>query len=292
MDALMKGRTVFVIAHRLSTVQNSDVIMVLDHGRIIERGTHEQLLAEKGHLLQTLHRRFRAFVSVHGAGMLFPAPQSIIKYPWGRFPPPSCMASLPPGHSRLCRMGCPVGKAQKQCAGRRPGMAACYASNGKQAAFFRARNSGTARWPAAATGASRARPQGLCFPLCTGVGWRRGKSVGPFPTGMFPLCIGTGRAGARDGHPTRFPLCTGGGRQQTILQCLVAWCFPCTQGQDAAPLHAAKETGRVSPRAQGRTPRQPNRRPSGRVSLCTGAGCAFRFAQECGCTVFPPCAGA
>ena len=48
MDALMKGRTVFVIAHRLSTVQNSDVIMVLDHGRIIERGTHEQLLEEKG----------------------------------------------------------------------------------------------------------------------------------------------------------------------------------------------------------------------------------------------------
>lgn len=48
MDALMKGRTVFVIAHRLSTVQNSDVIMVLDHGRIIERGTHEQLLEKKG----------------------------------------------------------------------------------------------------------------------------------------------------------------------------------------------------------------------------------------------------
>ena len=44
MDALMKGRTVFVIAHRLSTVQNADVIMVLDHGRIIERGTHEQLI--------------------------------------------------------------------------------------------------------------------------------------------------------------------------------------------------------------------------------------------------------
>ena len=48
MDALMKGRTVFVIAHRLSTVQNSDVIMVLDHGSIIERGTHDQLIAEGG----------------------------------------------------------------------------------------------------------------------------------------------------------------------------------------------------------------------------------------------------
>ena len=48
MDALMHGRTVFVIAHRLSTVMNSDCIMVLDHGRIIERGTHDQLIAEKG----------------------------------------------------------------------------------------------------------------------------------------------------------------------------------------------------------------------------------------------------
>ena len=48
MDELMKGRTVFVIAHRLSTVKNADVIMVLDHGRIIERGSHEKLLAEKG----------------------------------------------------------------------------------------------------------------------------------------------------------------------------------------------------------------------------------------------------
>ncbi|MBQ0083681.1 MAG: ABC transporter ATP-binding protein [Clostridiales bacterium] len=48
MDKLMEGRTVFVIAHRLSTVQNSDVIMVLDHGKIIERGNHEKLIAEKG----------------------------------------------------------------------------------------------------------------------------------------------------------------------------------------------------------------------------------------------------
>ena len=48
MDALMKGRTVFVIAHRLSTVRNSDCIMVLDHGHIIERGTHEDLISQKG----------------------------------------------------------------------------------------------------------------------------------------------------------------------------------------------------------------------------------------------------
>ena len=58
MDKLMKGRTVFVIAHRLSTIKNSDVIMVLDQGRIIERGDHESLLAEKGRYYQLYTRAF------------------------------------------------------------------------------------------------------------------------------------------------------------------------------------------------------------------------------------------
>ena len=58
MDRLMKGRTVFVIAHRLSTVRNADAIMVLDHGRIVERGDHEDLLRQKGMYYQLYHGMF------------------------------------------------------------------------------------------------------------------------------------------------------------------------------------------------------------------------------------------
>jgi ATP-binding cassette, subfamily B, multidrug efflux pump len=58
MDALMEGRTVFVIAHRLSTVRNADQILVLDQGRIVERGSHQQLLAQKGMYYQLYTHTF------------------------------------------------------------------------------------------------------------------------------------------------------------------------------------------------------------------------------------------
>ena len=58
MDRLMENRTVFVIAHRLSTVRNSDAIMVLDHGQIIERGSHDELIAQKGRYYQLYTGQF------------------------------------------------------------------------------------------------------------------------------------------------------------------------------------------------------------------------------------------
>ena len=59
MDKLMHGRTTFVIAHRLSTVRNSDCIMVLENGRIIERGTHDQLIEEKRKILSVVYGGIR-----------------------------------------------------------------------------------------------------------------------------------------------------------------------------------------------------------------------------------------
>ena len=58
MDRLMEGRTVFVIAHRLSTVRRSNAILVLEHGTVIERGSHEELLAQKGEYYQLYHGMF------------------------------------------------------------------------------------------------------------------------------------------------------------------------------------------------------------------------------------------
>ncbi len=58
LDRVMRGRTVFVIAHRLSTIRNADQILVLDHGRIVERGTHEELLARGGHYRELYEIQF------------------------------------------------------------------------------------------------------------------------------------------------------------------------------------------------------------------------------------------
>ncbi|MDY3994849.1 MAG: ABC transporter ATP-binding protein, partial [Candidatus Onthovivens sp.] len=58
MENLMKGRTVFLIAHRLSTIKDADAIMVLENGRIIERGTHEQLISLKGYYYQLYTGKF------------------------------------------------------------------------------------------------------------------------------------------------------------------------------------------------------------------------------------------
>ena len=58
MDQLMEGRTVFVIAHRLSTVRNANVILVLEHGQVVERGDHEDLLRQRGEYYQLYHGMF------------------------------------------------------------------------------------------------------------------------------------------------------------------------------------------------------------------------------------------
>ena len=58
MDRLMEGRTVFVIAHRLSTVRNADAILVLEHGQVVERGSHEALLAQQGEYYQLYNGMF------------------------------------------------------------------------------------------------------------------------------------------------------------------------------------------------------------------------------------------
>ena len=58
MDQLMEGRTVFVIAHRLSTVRNANAILVLEQGQVVERGDHEALLAQKGEYYQLYHGMF------------------------------------------------------------------------------------------------------------------------------------------------------------------------------------------------------------------------------------------
>ncbi len=65
MDALMKGRTSFIIAHRLSTIKNADLILVLQHGDIVEQGTHEQLLAAGGAYAEMYNSQFERRVIAH-----------------------------------------------------------------------------------------------------------------------------------------------------------------------------------------------------------------------------------
>jgi ATP-binding cassette subfamily B protein len=58
MGELMRGRTTFVIAHRLSTIRNADVILMMEHGQIVEKGTHHELLAARGHYAELYHSQF------------------------------------------------------------------------------------------------------------------------------------------------------------------------------------------------------------------------------------------
>ena len=66
MQSLMQGRTSFVIAHRLSTIRDADLILVMDHGRIVEQGTHPELLAAGGHYADLYYSQFAGGQSLTG----------------------------------------------------------------------------------------------------------------------------------------------------------------------------------------------------------------------------------